>query len=161
MVKRWFTVGRMGSQARDDLVPALLAATGPRRTRTLSSATAHPEQIEAPEGNEDQGARGQSQQHDNCFQHRLTPLVSQKHARLSQFCHHSVAASAPTKPFSGATKTSGNKERLILLVTKQGRPTCNSSSISFGTSHGTDSWPRSVSRRRSNDRALRNDPRPG
>ena len=107
MVKRWFTVGRMGSQARDYLVPALLAATGPRRTRTLSSATAHPEQIEAPEGNEDQGARAHAQQQYDGFQHaRITPLVRPKHARLSQFCHHSVAASAPTKPFSGATKTS-------------------------------------------------------
>ena len=51
--------------------------------QSLSSATAHPEQVEAPKGDEDQRARGQSQQHDNCFQHRLTPLVWRKHARRS------------------------------------------------------------------------------
>src|SRR5512134_748183 len=107
MVKRWFTVGR-GPQAR--------VATSCRRcsrqrsavnTTTLSSATAHPEQVEAPESNEDQGARAHAQQQYDCFQHgRITPLVSQKHARPSQFCHHSVGAGARTKPFSGATKTS-------------------------------------------------------
>jgi hypothetical protein len=68
----------------------------------LSSATAHPEQVEAPEGNDDQGARGQSQQHDNCFQHRLTPLVSQKHALLPRNCHHSVPGNIRMKPFSAA-----------------------------------------------------------
>jgi hypothetical protein len=88
-------------------LPTLLAATVRLKTTTLSSATAHPEQVETPESDEDQGARAHAQQQYDCFQHgRITPLVSQKHARLSQFCHHSVAASARTKPFSGATKTS-------------------------------------------------------
>jgi hypothetical protein len=68
----------------------------------LSSATAHPEQVEAPEGDEDQGARGQSQQHDNCFQHRLTPLVWRKHARRSRDCHP-IPATLWAKPCPGGT----------------------------------------------------------
>jgi hypothetical protein len=56
----------------------------------------HPEQIEAPESNEDQSASTHSQQQDNRFQHdRITPLVTQKHARLPQNCHHSVPAKRP------------------------------------------------------------------
>ena len=38
-------------------------------TTILSSATAHPEQVEAPESNEDQGARAHAQQQYDCFQH--------------------------------------------------------------------------------------------
>ena len=60
--------------------------------------------------------------------------------------------------FSGTTKTSGNKERPIWLITKQGRPTCSSSSISSGTNRATDSSPRSVSGRLSDDRAVCNNP---
>jgi hypothetical protein len=91
------------SAASDPLVPVPFAATIPVEPQpSLSSATAHPEQVEAPEGNEDQGARGQSQQHDNCFQHRLTPLVSQKHARRPRNCHHSVPHKVRMKPFSAA-----------------------------------------------------------
>jgi hypothetical protein len=72
------------SGARDNPVPALLAATIRVNQNSLSSASAHPEQVEAPEGDEDQGARAHAQQQYNCFQHdRITPLVSQKHARLS------------------------------------------------------------------------------
>jgi hypothetical protein len=96
----------------------LFAATIPVEPPPLSSATAHPKQVEAPEGNEDQGARGQSQQHDNCFQHRLTPLVSQKHARLSRNCHHSVPANVRVKPvFCGR----GNllKQSTVYLVVNE------------------------------------------
>jgi len=58
----------------------------------LSSATAHPEQVEAPERNKDQGARKQSQRQHNCFQHDRITLVSQKHARRSRNCHPAVPA---------------------------------------------------------------------
>lgn len=104
MVKRWFTAGGLTSGARSDLVPALLATTVRVEPELpLSSAAAHPEQIEAPEGNEDQSASTHSQQQDNRFQHdRITPLVRQKHARLPQNCHHSVRPNVRTKPFSGA-----------------------------------------------------------
>jgi hypothetical protein len=96
MVKRWFTVG-LTSGARSALVPALLATTVRVEPELpLSSAAAHPEQIKAPEGNEDQSAGTHSQQQDNRFQHdRITPLVTQKHARLPQNCHHSVPAKRP------------------------------------------------------------------
>src|SRR5215212_1938543 len=122
MVKRWFIVRKRPVPAAftmtthparrtwvtahtpdmgDTLVPVPFTATLPVEPQpNLSSATAHPEQVEAPKGNEDQGARRQSQQHDNCFQHRLTPLVWRKHARRSRNCHHSVPADVQAKPFS-------------------------------------------------------------
>jgi hypothetical protein len=93
----------MSRSASDNLVPALSRQRSALNHKpNLSSATAHPEQVEAPEGNDDQGARGQSQQHDNCFQHRLTPLVSQKHALRPRNCHHSVPGNVRMKPFSAA-----------------------------------------------------------
>jgi hypothetical protein len=88
--------------------------------QSLSSATAHPEQVEAPKGDEDQGARGQSQQHDNCFQHRLTPLVWRKHARRSRNCHHSVPANVRAKPFSAAGEKLRKQTAVDLVVNKTG-----------------------------------------
>ena len=68
----------------DTLVPALLAATIRVNHNHSIPAAAHPEQVEAPEGNEDQGERADAQQQYNCFQHdQITPLVSPKHARRS------------------------------------------------------------------------------
>jgi hypothetical protein len=101
------------------LAPASLAAT--IRKPTLSSAPAHPEQVEAPEGNEDQGACAHAQQQYNRFQHgRITPLVSQKHARRPQNCHHSVPANARTKPFSGADENVLKQRAAYLVVNKTG-----------------------------------------
>ena len=62
--------------------------------------------------------------------------------------------------FPGPTKTSGNKAASTSLLTKQGQPTCNSSSSSFGTSHGAGSSPRSMRGRTANDRAFSRYPRP-
>ena len=105
----------------DTLVLVPVTATRPVEPQpNLSSATAHPEQVEAPEGNEDQGARRQSQQHDNCFQHRLTPLVWRKHARPSRNCHHSVPANARAKPFSAAGEKVGKQSAVHLVVNKTG-----------------------------------------
>jgi hypothetical protein len=78
----------------------------------LSSATAHPEQVEAPEGNEDQGARAYAQQQYDCFQHdRITPLVSQKActpaAKLSSF---SCGRSADETIFWGRRKHPETKD---------------------------------------------------
>jgi hypothetical protein len=102
-------------------VPVPFAATIPVEPQpSLSSATGHPEQVEAPEGNEDQGARGQSQQHDNCFQHRLTPLVSQKHALRPRNCHHSVPGNVRTKPFSVADEDVLKQTAVYLVVNKTG-----------------------------------------
>src|SRR5215212_8781072 len=105
----------------DTLVPVPVTATLPVEPQpNLSSATAHPEQVEAPEGNEDQGARRQSQQHDNCFQHRLTPLVWRKHARRSRNCHHSVPANVRAKPYSAAGENVRKQTAVHLVVNKTG-----------------------------------------
>jgi hypothetical protein len=105
----------------DTLVPVPFTATLPVEPQpNLSSATVHPEQVEAPEGNEDQGTRGQSQQHDNCFQHRLTPLVWRKHARLSRNCHHSVPGKVRMKPFSAADENVLKQTAVYLVVNKTG-----------------------------------------
>jgi hypothetical protein len=104
----------------DTLVPVpFAAALGVEPQPNLSSATAHPEQIEAPEGDEDQGARGQSQQQHDCFQHRLTPLVSQKHARQSRNCHP-VPAGVRMKPFSAADENVLKQSAVQLVVNKTG-----------------------------------------
>jgi len=63
--------------------------------------------------------------------------------------------------FLSLTKTSWNKGLRTWLLTKQGQPTCNSSSIWFGTSHAADFSPESMSGRTGNDRTLSNYPRPG
>ena len=84
-----------------------------------------------------------------------------KHALRSRNCHHSVAADVRTKPFSGADENILKQRAAYLVVNKQGRPTCNSSSISFGTSHAANSSPQSRSGRPGNDRAFSSYPRPG
>lgn len=72
-----------------------IAATPPQCVQALPS-TAHPTQVEAPEGYEDQGQGAYAQQQYDRFQHaRITPLVSQKHARLPRNCHHSVHGNTP------------------------------------------------------------------
>jgi hypothetical protein len=63
--------------------------------------------------------------------------------------------------FPGLTKTSGNKGLRTWLLTKQGQPSCNSSSSSFGTSHAADSLPESMSGRPGDDRDFSRYPCPG
>ena len=69
----------------------------------------------------------------------------QKHARRSRNCHLLVPASVGTKPFSRADENVLKQRPAYLVVNKQGRPTCSSSSGS--------STP-SKSGRPVNDRAL-------
>jgi hypothetical protein len=46
--------------------------------------------------------------------------VSQKHARRSQNCHHSVAGNVRTKPFSGADENILKQRAAYLVVNKAG-----------------------------------------
>lgn len=67
-----------------------MAATLRQRPGALSSSAAHPEQVEAPEGSEDQGHSTHAQQQDDGFQHaRITPAGIAKAcapaAKLSSF----------------------------------------------------------------------------
>jgi len=55
-----------------------------------------------------------------------------------------------TKPFSGPDEKILKQKAAYLVVNNTGRPTCNSSSISFGTSHAADTSPQSMSGRPGN-----------
>jgi hypothetical protein len=83
-----------------------------------------------------------------------------KHALRPRNCHHSVAASARTKPFSRADENILKQRAAYLVVKQTGRSTCSSSSISSGINHAADSSPQSMSGRPVNDRALSRYPRP-
>jgi hypothetical protein len=81
---------RDGCLADGKGIPASDAATPPARPDTLPSATAHPAQVEAPKGNEDQGHGTDAQQQYDRFQHaRITPAGLAKAcalaAKLSSF----------------------------------------------------------------------------
>jgi hypothetical protein len=151
------------SDTRDNLVPALLAAT-----IRVEPQPSYPLRRRIP-------SRSRPQKAIRIRAHVLTPSNNtiassmveslrwchKKHALRPRNCHHSVAASARTKPFSRADENILKQRAAYLVVKKTGRSTCSSSSISSGISHAADSLPQSMSGRPVNDRALSRYPRPG
>jgi hypothetical protein len=87
----------------------------------LSSATAHPEQVEAPEGNEDQGARAHAQQQYDCFQHsnHSAGVTKSMHSGREIVIIQLLPASR-TKPFSPTDENVLKQTAAYLVVKKTG-----------------------------------------
>lgn len=88
----------------------------------LSPPSAHPEQVEAPEGNKDQGARAYAQQQYNYFQHdRITPRWCRKSMRAGrEIVIIQFRPNIRTKPFSGGDENILKQRAAQVVVKKTG-----------------------------------------
>lgn len=158
MVNRWFIAGRreaaMASRYRRPSAPTPCGARKPYPLRRRISRKSRPQKAMRTK------AKVLTPSNNTITSSMLESLRWCRESMRA--CREIVIIQLRKTPgrnhFFGTTKTSGNKERPIWLIAKQGRPTCNSSSISSGTSRATDSSPRSVSGRLSDDRTVCNNP---